>query len=335
MALLKAAFGKWQDEPYWYWMYRDRPGEEKPIIWVAEEEGRIVGHYALVPVAMFVDGSKMQGSQSVDTATDPQFRGRGIFQTLAKLAYSDAESRRIAISYGFSVIGDPAYLGFTKKLGWKHVGMMLSGVKVLNYLELIRALFAKPLQEGLGSTNEQAMKDSFDSLNMIISNYEVKTLCCFDDEFESVAEFSTKLGRIIVERSVGYLTWRYVNKPVSSYIRLGCFSKGKPAGYLVLRLSRMGRRMDGRIVDLVADGERAILALIRATSALLRTNVATLSILIQEKNPYIEILRSAGFEFKRSRLPLIARANNPATVSEGQLANPANWFVMQGDSDQV
>ena len=335
MHLLKTVFGNWQEEHYWHWMYRDRPGEGNPVIWVAEETGKIVGHYALVPVSMFVDGSRLQGSQSVDTATAPSFRGRGIFQTLAKLAYSDAASQGIAMSYGFSVAGDPAYVGFTRKLGWTHVGMMLAGVRVVNYLQLIRALFDRSSRQDMNSWNEEATRDSFDTFSMTISDYEVKALCCFDDQFESVTEFSSKLGRIIVERSARYLTWRYVNKPGSRYIRLGCFSKGKPVGYLVLRQSRIGRRMDGRIVDLVADGERAILALIRAASALLRTNVATLSVLAQEKNPYIEILSSAGFRFRRSHLPLIARVNNPAAVSENQIADPANWFIMHGDSDQI
>lgn len=332
--LLKTVFEKRYEDSYWQWMYRDHPADADPIIWVAEADGEIVGHYALVPVIMRIDGRRILGSQSGDTATHPRFRGRGLFQTLAKLSYSDADSKGISVTYGFSEVGKPAYVGFVERLGWKQVAIMLSGVKVLNYTGLLSTYLKNRLLKGQ-TFCEKATGLRMTSWEQKISPYHVSLLNRFDGRFDKVPDLFPLRGHIAVERSSKYLNWRYVTRPGSAYIKLGCFLEDTLSGYLTLKLRVIAGRADARIVDLVGEDEKTTLALIQAVCDLLHGTVDTLSILIQDQNPCIKVLRTAGFRFKKSSLPLIIRANPSAAVPYDQLVKPERWFVTHGDSDQI
>lgn len=85
----EAAFTRWQ-----YW---DNPfGAARS--WVFEDAGRIVAHWAAVPVPMVLAGLPARGAKGVDGATDRDYRGRGLFRSLGQAMAADCREQ------GFTVI---------------------------------------------------------------------------------------------------------------------------------------------------------------------------------------------------------------------------------------
>ena len=83
LELARAALG-WSDgdAAFLEWKHRQNPFGESPM-WVAEADGRVVGFRAFMRWELTTpDGDALSAARAVDTATDPEFQGRGIFAAL-------------------------------------------------------------------------------------------------------------------------------------------------------------------------------------------------------------------------------------------------------------
>lgn len=54
-------------------MYKENPAGEG-VIWLAEHNGKIVGHSAAIPIIMKIDCKTVAAFQSIDTMTHPGYR---------------------------------------------------------------------------------------------------------------------------------------------------------------------------------------------------------------------------------------------------------------------
>ncbi len=72
------------------WAYRANPDGQAIGCNAVDREGRVVGHYAVQPLRAVIDGREERGALSLNTAVHPDFRGRGLFQKLAKATYQRA-----------------------------------------------------------------------------------------------------------------------------------------------------------------------------------------------------------------------------------------------------
>jgi GNAT superfamily N-acetyltransferase len=72
------------------WSYRANPDGPAIGCNAVDREGRVVGHYAVQPMRAVIDGREERGALSLNTAVHPDFRGRGLFQKLAKATYQRA-----------------------------------------------------------------------------------------------------------------------------------------------------------------------------------------------------------------------------------------------------
>ena len=88
LQFIQLAF-KWDDKKYWNWRYRDNPAGIGRI-WLADDAGKIVGHYAMIPIKMKIGDETVTASLTVDIVTHPNYRRQGIFETLARKAYTEA-----------------------------------------------------------------------------------------------------------------------------------------------------------------------------------------------------------------------------------------------------
>jgi hypothetical protein len=74
------------------WQYWDNPFAEA-VSWVFDDGGRIVAHYAGMPVPITFAGADAVGAVGIDAATAPSHRGRGLFESLARAVYDDGGRR--------------------------------------------------------------------------------------------------------------------------------------------------------------------------------------------------------------------------------------------------
>src|ERR1035437_2945196 len=86
---------------WWRWMYKENP-TGNGWIWLADDKGKIVGQAAIIPVLMKIGTKLVDGFQSIDTMTHPNYRHQGIYNNLALKAYAEASNDNVHIGYGFS-----------------------------------------------------------------------------------------------------------------------------------------------------------------------------------------------------------------------------------------
>ena len=91
-ALLRASLGKQDDahyEDFLRWKHEQNPFGPSPA-WVAVDDDRVVGFRTLLRWRFVTDeGKVLTAVRAVDTATDPDYRGRGIFRLLTLDAVAD------------------------------------------------------------------------------------------------------------------------------------------------------------------------------------------------------------------------------------------------------
>lgn len=83
------------DAAYTRWQYWANPfGPPRSWVW-AEPGGRVVGHWSAVAVPLWLDGRPVTGAKGVDIATDPDWRGRGLFSALARRLIADCRDAAV------------------------------------------------------------------------------------------------------------------------------------------------------------------------------------------------------------------------------------------------
>ncbi len=75
-------------------------------------------YYGVFPIKAQINNKEILVSQSGDTMTHPDHRGKGLFITLAKMTYELAKKEGVEFIFGFP--NENSYPGFVKKLDWDH-----------------------------------------------------------------------------------------------------------------------------------------------------------------------------------------------------------------------
>lgn len=107
------------------WRYRDNPAGT--VVGADAWDGdTLAAHYVTCPLEARIDGAVAKGLLSLNTATHPDYQGKGLFTTLATRAYELGA----AAGYGFvvGVANANSTPGFLRKLAFQDVGRLHAGV---------------------------------------------------------------------------------------------------------------------------------------------------------------------------------------------------------------
>lgn len=115
------------NETYLRWLYRSNPDGEV-VGFDAFEGDRLAGHYACIPVALEVFGKPVRGLLSLNTATHPDFQGRGLFTALASRTYELGAERGFEAVYGIANANSTP--GFIRKLGFSLISPLDARVSI-------------------------------------------------------------------------------------------------------------------------------------------------------------------------------------------------------------
>ena len=124
--LLNATFqtGKFRPEAL-AWRYRDNPAGT--VIGADAWDGeRLAAHYVACPLEARIDGQIVRGLLSLNTATHPDYQGRGLFTQLAETAYGLGAAAGYAFVIG--VANANSTPGFLRRLAFQDVGRLHAGV---------------------------------------------------------------------------------------------------------------------------------------------------------------------------------------------------------------
>jgi hypothetical protein len=209
-------------------------------MWVAEVDGRLAGMRVLMRWD-FVGpaGARMRAVRAVDTATHPDFQGRGIFTALTRHALEELESA--GIDFVFNTPNDQSRPGYLK-MGWEVVGRVPVWVRPLGLRGAARMARARQPAAKWSEPTSGGAPPRF-------------------DHGDGPALRSTESTGLATARDEVFLRWRYGFEP------LGYRMVRTDDGIAVFRLRRRGAAIEAVVADVVAERraptERALRRVLR------------------------------------------------------------------------
>ncbi|WP_439881747.1 GNAT family N-acetyltransferase [Pontibacter sp. MBLB2868] len=215
--LLKTSLGEGlieKSEHLWKWKHVQNPHGASPVL-VAEDEGKLVGVRAFLQWQWQYNGKMIKAVRAVDTATHPDFQGKGIFKRLTLQGLEDAKAAGTSIVYNTpNQSSMPGYL----KMGWVEQGRM-------------------PLKLKL---NPFAYKST---VKHTIPDQDWTKLLSFLPLVVNPISKSKSLHTVLTP---AYISWRYQNNPLFDYYYLSDYK----SYVLFYRLKAHSFGTELRVVDL-------------------------------------------------------------------------------------
>lgn len=344
--LLSATFGKWHDLKYWNWWYKRNPAGT-PIIWVAEFDGKIIGHYGIIPLVMKVGSSYVTGSFASDGATHPDYRGMGVMSSILNRLFLDAAESKISFTCGFASSRLWFYRRY-ERIG--RISRMILMARVLNWEATIASISRNSMLSHVpGKVLDKILTPTHHNRNLTIER-----VVLFDERIDYFWNKISQTFGIIVKRDRNYLNWRYVNHPQIPYVIYQAVRNGRVMGYCVLSEQERNNLKLGVIADMVGFGghSEALECLMgRALHHFEEIGVDAAACLMSGGHPYLAMFARAGFIpyprwheilYASVNLPSVRSNNNEVYVQTLSLARDdaflkrkQNWFMMTGDAHRI
>jgi GNAT superfamily N-acetyltransferase len=314
------------------WQFFENP-LKKCFVDIAYDTGvdKTAAIYAISCVPFLINDKVNQGSQSLDTITDKDYRGKGLFTKLATSVYQKAKDEKIALVYGFP--NGNSIHGFSKKLDWAvldPVPFLLKPLKSSYFTKKIKALNFLP-----------NINLSFEGYSQS-SKYYIKEAFSFTDEVNNIWENFSKSFKVAVNRDKNYLNWRYINKPNENYRIAHCYDlNNNYMGFIVFTVKGKHGGKIGYIMEMIYHLDRP-----EAANLLLRYAVNEIR---KEKADCILswcLAHSPNFSiFSKSNFFKLPEKLRPIELHFGVRAfqeniketvyNRKNWYLSYSDSDTV
>jgi len=320
----------------WQWMYKANPAGNG-WIWLAEDKGRIVGQYAIVPVKMKVGTKIILAAQSVDTMTHPDYRRQKMFETLAQKVYEDAAADDVFLIYGFP--NQFSHPGVINRLSWFDVSNMQIMLKSLNWRNAVKLRVRnRLLQIALAIGADLVFDELFWRAQKppIIEGLNINQVTAFDERFDEFWNRICNQSQIMVVRNRDYLNWRY-STPDANYSIFTAEKDHRICGYIVLQHNIQEGMKISTVFDLMATPEEIMHCLI--SRAIEESRQKGIDIIIYSSitnKAYHRILRRNGFmslPFKKGSYFTVYSSSS--SISKEFLSNSQNWLVQTGDSDAI
>lgn len=184
LELFKLAFNKEMSLEYWNWRFKSNPFSNETLIHLMWEDDLLVGHYAVSPVEMIVNGEVKKTALSMTTMTHPDYNGRGIFTQLSTSLYNELRDElKFTMVWGFP--NNNSHYAFIKNLKWKNIATVpLLCLKTLNF---------NFIESEIYFTQHAKFTESL-SQNLSSVNKDIK-----------------------INKTSKFLNWRYIDNPSANY----------------------------------------------------------------------------------------------------------------------
>lgn len=228
--LLKVSLGESlmpKSERYWRWKHVENPFGKSPVLLCLEAD-KLVGVRAFMRWEWIHQGQVYRAVRAVDTATHPEYQGKGIFRmlTLSLLDYCRQQGDHFVFNTP-NLKSKPGYI----KMGWQQAGKLPLRIGVHRPFRIIKNYITN-VSHAAGAENNTVIH--------YLAHAKLPGL--LDDHLKQTKNITTNV-------SASYLRWRYQDVPVAEYVVVADSTQDALEGLIIGRLknSRMGREF--RITD--------------------------------------------------------------------------------------
>lgn len=298
LQLFEQVFGRPLALDHWLWRFRDAP-DGPAIVELAWQGDRLVGHYAISRVSVYLHGAALGSGLSGTTMTSPDVRGIGLFPKLARRVYRAMVDSEISLVWGFP--NAASHRGFVRDLDWLDIYQ----IPVLR-LDLARE-------------RPRARDGS-----------EVRLLPGFDPRFDRLWQFVKDEHPVIACRDRRHLEWRYASKPDGGYRVLGYVDGEQLRGYAIIK-----RHHDElQVVDIlpVTSDEVGIRLIEEAVRLGLEESAAAVGLWLNVALPLHRDLEKLGFRPSGPVTYFCGRLLSDGVPGQ-DIYDHRCWYLTMGDSD--
>jgi Acetyltransferase (GNAT) domain len=311
--------------------FKNIPKEQ--LVSFAKKESQVAAIYAAMPVFFKLkDNKRVLACQSLDTITDKNHRGKGLFITLAKDVYSKAKNKNCHFVYGFP--NGSSVHGFTKKLNWKlhdPVPFLVKPMRLGYFLSKIPVVKAasKVLNFPLSIGNKPRLSNK----------QQIKSITSFGAEYDALwSRFSQNIA-VCINRDANYMNWRFVDKPLENYCRYAIYDGEALKGIVVYCLKAKHGGNIGYIMELVCENDYyGKKLLFYALSHLKKEKVDACLTWCFDHSPNRKAFEKSLFLKLPKKLQNIELHFGFACFNEeanSLLSEKENWYISYADSDTV
>jgi GNAT superfamily N-acetyltransferase len=304
LSLRGAAFGdvdaEKREPDFWDWQFR-RGYAGEGHFFVAESEGRLVGHVAFVPQNYGTSAGPAEGVLAVDAMVHPQCHRQGIFSRLTQTA-ADALRPRYAFSLALQIRKQTL------------AGMLAGGWRVAERIPVLLAPSALTRFVTAFSRNDAASES-------------IRALAGRDlEQLEAMPSGSNRQAR-----TAAFAQWRYLDNPRWKYEVEGWFAGDALRAFVVHRPAVLKGVRTLAIVDAGAmpDATNELRMLVRHVCQRSRNSLA--AALLSRSHAATPVFRRSGFFAGPHRFTLLVQVFDDRFRS---LATEP-WSLAWGDTDHL
>lgn len=297
LELFQLVFGRPMSMAFWRWRFLENP-VKKQFVELAWQDGTLVAHYATSPATVRFNGQDYLAALSMTTMTHSDFRGRGLFGTLAERVYESMAEAGAVLVWGFP--NRLSHRGLVRVLQWTDIHEIPT--------------FRRALNEG----------DPLPPPPNAVQRLEGP-----DRLFDALWDELKDRYPVLTRRDRTYLDWRFARHPENDYRFLGYLDKDRLRGYAVFK--DYGDEVD--LVDLLSVSDDVASDLVLGVARYGRERGTTaLNLWLNLTLPLHWHLEKWGFE----NAPPTTYFGGRLLSSDPMLRMAyqyGNWYVTMGDSD--
>lgn len=297
------------------WQYWQNPFGEV-VSWVWEDAGRVVCHWACVPVPMVVAGRRVVGLKTADAATAPDYRGRGLFRRLAQRLFADCAERGFPLAISHP---NPNAARGVEQGGGRLVARVPA--YVLPTGGAPARVLPRPVLTG-------ARRVAFSTSPLAAG----RVVAGAPEGLDGLWERAGARTRNGVARGAAWWQWRYERRPHARYRFAEVRDDALRAAAAAVEREVHGVRLL-YVLELLADDDDAAAAVINALVAEAPVAGAVLVGLAQSR--LVRHARAAGFRRLPRRLEPVPLRFMVVDLAQRAEIDPADWEIAWGDLDHL
>jgi GNAT superfamily N-acetyltransferase len=307
------------DEEFAWWFDRNPAGEG--IVSLAVDVGEVVGVAAMSFFRTALDGAVTRLAIPVNVATDPRYRGQGVFSTLEQENEAAAAASGSPLTVTFP--NGASYPIFVKRLGWTDLPRL--------------RLWARPLRAGavfryvLGRAGTRGGLRGPRASAWTLRGLDVRPVDRFGSEMDELGRRAAAGYGSHFVRDAEYFNWRYLDSP-RDYRCFGAYRGDELRGVVVVGHTFKHGVSAGFLADLVTapDGRDETRALVARAVDEVRGGADALVLLPPPAAPQRRALLAAGFAPTNKRLRFIGKVLHDGARLD---ARSRAWHFTLGDFD--